>query len=141
MVAQAQRAVAEAESALMTAVRDYQHAEEGRRRRDAITQKYHQADARSAHIELALGIWTLFAKCMSNDGVIALSIDDAGPTLSGLANDLLPACYGPRFTVSFGRSGRSAGCRPQADVHGDEARSCCALAAIAGSISCRKRRN
>jgi len=38
---------------------------------------------------------------MSNDGLIALAIDDAGPTLSGLANDLLLACYGPRFTVSI----------------------------------------
>jgi exonuclease SbcC len=38
---------------------------------------------------------------MSNDGLIALSIDDSGPTLSSLANDLLLACYGPRFTVSL----------------------------------------
>ena len=38
---------------------------------------------------------------MSNDGLIALAIDDAGPALSGLANDLLLACYGPRFTVSI----------------------------------------
>jgi DNA repair protein SbcC/Rad50 len=43
----------------------------------------------------------LFAKCMSNDGLIALSIDDSGPTLSSLADDLLLACYGPRFTVSL----------------------------------------
>ena len=46
-------------------------------------------------------MWLLFAKCMSNDGLIALSIDDSGPTLSSLANDLLLACYGPRFTVSL----------------------------------------
>lgn len=38
---------------------------------------------------------------MSNDGLIALAIDDAGPELSGLANDLLMASYGPRFTVSI----------------------------------------
>ena len=38
---------------------------------------------------------------MSNDGLIALAIDDAGPALSALANDLLLACYGPRFTVSI----------------------------------------
>ena len=38
---------------------------------------------------------------MSNDGLIALAIDDAGPALAGLANDLLLACYGPRFTVSL----------------------------------------
>jgi hypothetical protein len=43
----------------------------------------------------AMGNWNLFARCMSNDGLIALAIDDAGPTLSGLANDLLLACYGP----------------------------------------------
>lgn len=100
-VVQAQRAAAEAESAFMTAVCDHQRAEEASRRRDAITQKRDQADARSVHIEQALGVWTLFAKCMSNDGVIALSIDDAGPTLARLANDLLLACYGPRFTVSI----------------------------------------
>jgi exonuclease SbcC len=52
-------------------------------------------------VEEKLGVWALFAKCMSNDGVIALAIDDAGPTLAGLANDLLLACYGPRFTVSI----------------------------------------
>src|ERR1700674_1428457 len=56
---------------------------------------------RAAAVETQLAIWSLFAKCMSNDGVIALAIDDARPTLSGLANDLLLACYGPRFTVSI----------------------------------------
>ena len=30
---------------------------------------------------------------------IALDIDDAGPTFSALANDLLLACYGPRFNA------------------------------------------
>jgi exonuclease SbcC len=57
--------------------------------------------ARVVAIETELGGWNLFARCMSNDGLIALAIDDAGPTLSGLANDLLLACYGPRFTVSI----------------------------------------
>jgi len=38
---------------------------------------------------------------LSNDGLIALAIDDAGPTLAGFANDLLLACYGSRFTVSL----------------------------------------
>ena len=56
---------------------------------------------RIAHVETELGNWNLFAKCMSNDGLIALAIDDAGPALSALANDLLLACYGPRFTVSI----------------------------------------
>ena len=47
------------------------------------------ADARAASVERELGAWTLLAKCLSNDGVIALDIDDAGPTLAALANDLL----------------------------------------------------
>lgn len=52
-------------------------------------------------IESAVGDWTLLARGMSNDGLVALAIDDAGPALSALANDLLLACYGPRFTVSI----------------------------------------
>ena len=57
--------------------------------------------ARIACVESSLGGWTLFARCVSNDGLIALAIDEAGPALSGLANDLMLACYGPRFTVSI----------------------------------------
>ena len=48
-----------------------------------------------------LADWLLFARCMSHDGLIALAIEDAGPALSGLANDLLLACYGPRFSVAI----------------------------------------
>ncbi|CAB3806719.1 hypothetical protein [Pararobbsia alpina] len=43
--------------------------------------------------------WKLLAKGLGNDGIIALSIDDAGPALAGIVNDLLLACYGPRFTI------------------------------------------
>lgn len=100
-VARRQRDVAEAESAFMAAVREQQQAEEAGLRQAALAHRIGQVDARCAGIEEALGGWMLFAKCMSNDGLIALSIDDAGPALSGLANDLLLACYGPRFTVSI----------------------------------------
>jgi exonuclease SbcC len=58
-----------------------------------------QCDDRAARIEQALSQWSLLAKCLSNDGVIALDIDDAGPTFAALANDLLLACYGTRFTL------------------------------------------
>lgn len=54
-----------------------------------------------AEVEQKLSYWMMFGKCMSNDGVIALAIDDAGPTLAAYTNDLLLACYGPRFTVSI----------------------------------------
>lgn len=100
-VVQAQQAIADADAEFMAAVREQQRMEELARRHQDIAQKLTQLDAHSAHIEQALGVWTLFAKCMSNDGLIALSIDDAGPTLSGLGNELLLACYGPRFTVSI----------------------------------------
>ena len=59
------------------------------------------AAQRTAGVEQELANWLLFARCMGNDGLIALAIDDAGPTLSGLVNDLLMACYGPRFAVGI----------------------------------------
>jgi DNA repair protein SbcC/Rad50 len=43
----------------------------------------------------------LLNKALGNDGVIALCVDDAGPELARLTNELLLACYGPRFTVSI----------------------------------------
>ena len=59
------------------------------------------AEAHATQVESELSGWTLLARCLSNDGVIALDIDDAGPTLAGLANDLLLACYGRRFTLEI----------------------------------------
>lgn len=100
-VARAQRAMTDAEAAFMAALRDQQRMEEFLERQDGVAHKLAQLDARCTDIEQALGAWTLFARCMSNDGLIALSIDDAGPTLSRLANDLLLACDGPRFTVAI----------------------------------------
>ncbi|WP_333994594.1 SMC family ATPase [Burkholderia orbicola] len=45
--------------------------------------------------------WKLLAKGLGNDGVIALTIDDAGPALTQKVNDLLLVCYGTRFTVEI----------------------------------------
>jgi len=107
-IERAQRGVEEVQRALMTteamyvkAVRDQQAGEEFGRRMAVIEARLTGLDTRMRRIEDQVGVWTLFAKCMSNDGLIALSIDDSGPTLSSLANDLLMACYGPRFTVSL----------------------------------------
>lgn len=72
-----------------------------RQQQDALAERQAAAHRRARRIESEMGDWTLLARCMSNDGLIALAIDDAGPALSGLANDLLLACYGPRFTVSI----------------------------------------
>jgi exonuclease SbcC len=100
-VEEAQRALVTAEATYMKAVRDQQAGEELRRRRVVIEARLTALDTRMRRIEDQVGVWMLFAKCMSNDGLIALSIDDSGPMLSSLANDLLLACYGPRFTVSL----------------------------------------
>ena len=67
----------------------------------AVATRQARAAGRITRVETELSNWNLFARCMSNDGLIALAIDDAGPALSGLANELLLACYGPRFTVSI----------------------------------------
>jgi DNA repair protein SbcC/Rad50 len=100
-VGRAQQAVQSAEATFLNAVRDQQIAVEADKRAADIRRRSQAVQGRATAVETQLGVWTLFAKCMGNDGVIALAIDDAGPTLSGLANDLLLACYGPRFTVSI----------------------------------------
>ncbi len=100
-VTAAQRRLEEAERAHATALADVhkrQVTEADRSRRAA------RRSALGAHIDRVqnrLADWLLFARCMSHDGLIALAIEDAGPALSGLANDLLLACYGARFTVAI----------------------------------------
>lgn len=100
-LAEAQRALVTTEATYLKAVRDQQADEEFRRRKAVVDKRLTALDTRMRRIEDQVGVWMLFAKCMSNDGLIALSIDDSGPALSALANDLLLACYGPRFTVSL----------------------------------------
>ena len=56
---------------------------------------------KASRIEADLADWLLLAKAFGNDGIVALTIDDAGPTLGSLTNDLLTSCYGPRFTVEI----------------------------------------
>ncbi|WP_232504684.1 DNA repair protein [Acidovorax delafieldii] len=70
-----------------------------RQQQNALAERQAAAHRRAQRIGGAMGDWTLLARCMSYDGLIALAIDDAGPALSGLANELLLACYGLRFTV------------------------------------------
>lgn len=57
--------------------------------------------ALGAKLEAEIAHWNALAKAFGNDGIVALSIDDAGPTLAAYANDLLLSCYGPRFSVSI----------------------------------------
>lgn len=60
-----------------------------------------EAKTKATHLEDEIAHWTALTKAFGNDGIIALTIDDAGPTLAGLTNDLLLACYGPRFSIAI----------------------------------------
>ncbi len=98
---QAEMAVTSAEQSYVAAVRDAQALEIANQQLSALAARKARGSAHTATVEAELGRWLLFAKCLSNDGVIALAIDDSGPALSRLANDLLLACYGARFTLSI----------------------------------------
>ena len=97
----AREALAAAEQSMLTAVREAQTLDEVAKQEGVLDERRERLRAHCARVEDELGNWSLFARCMSNDGLIALAIDDAGPALSALGNDLLLACYGPRFTVSI----------------------------------------
>jgi len=56
-------------------------------------------DARTLSDEIAN--WRLLSKALSPNGIIALAIDDAGPDVSALANEILLECCGPRFSVAI----------------------------------------
>ncbi|NTV70054.1 MAG: DNA repair protein [Azonexaceae bacterium] len=100
-VAAAQQDVAQADRDHLQAVRDAEALAALDRQAEELNDWQQAVAARIANVESQLGNWSLLAKCLSNDGLIALAIDDAGPTLAGFANDLLLACYGSRFTVSL----------------------------------------
>ena len=97
----AQASAAHADRDHLQAVRDAEARAALDRQGGELKRQQAAVAARIAKVESDLGSWNLLARCLSNDGLIALAIDDAGPTLAGFANDLLLACYGPRFTVSL----------------------------------------
>jgi exonuclease SbcC len=101
VVSDAREALGACQRRLLEAVRDAQSVEDLGKQAWALAGRREQGAAHCAKVENELANWTLLVRCMSNDGLIALAIDDAGPALSALANDLLLACYGPRFTVAI----------------------------------------
>lgn len=100
-LAQARTQQEAAQQALVAAARDRQAAEDLRARQAHLAQRLAASAAHVGRVEQALGDWTLLARCLGHDGLIALAIDDVGPTLSALTNDLLLASHGPRFTVAL----------------------------------------
>lgn len=66
---------------------------------DKKQQELGRLDIEIAKIREEMINWKLLAKACSNDGIIALELDDAGPAIASVTNELLHACYGPRFSV------------------------------------------
>lgn len=58
-----------------------------------------EAQARSLEVDLIE--WQTLARIFGRDGLPVLEIDAAGPVVSALANDLLQACFGGRFSVEL----------------------------------------
>lgn len=54
--------------------------------------------ARIAYLNDEAGQWGTLEKAFGNDGIIALELDDAGPQISAIANELLKE-FGGRFSV------------------------------------------
>ncbi len=146
-VTAAQRRLEEAERAHVAALADVL-----KRRAAEAELSRHEARrlALGAHIDRVqsrLADWLLFARCMSHDGLIALAIEDAGPALSGLANDLLLACYGARFTVAIRTQLETAKGEAREgfdiEVHDSESGDAKSVALMSGGervwISCRDR--
>lgn len=50
-------------------------------------------------LEKDISEWALLEKGM--EGIITLEIDDAGPAVTSITNDILHTCYGPRYSVNI----------------------------------------
>ncbi|HET8550939.1 MAG TPA: hypothetical protein VFM97_00500 [Gammaproteobacteria bacterium] len=102
----AEKAVEDADAALSRAEQQIEAlnaaiatAEANRQTAETEIQRLQHIKSIATRLETEIAHWSTLAKALSNDGIVALSIDDAGPTLASLTNDLLTSCYGPRFTV------------------------------------------
>ena len=52
-----------------------------------------------ANLDNEISEWQILEVAM--EGVVTLEIDDAGPSVTSITNDILHACYGPRFSVKI----------------------------------------
>ncbi|MRT30999.1 AAA family ATPase [Herbaspirillum sp. CAH-3] len=62
-------------------------------------QALEYAKSRAFQLTEEIAKWNRIAKGFGNNGLVALTIDDAGPEISSLCNRLLDECYGGRFNV------------------------------------------
>lgn len=84
----------------------------------AIQEKVADTVAEADRLSDEIAKFKLLEKGLGNDGMIALSIDDAGPEIASLCNALLFDCYGGRFSVRLDtqRSTQAGNVRETFDV-------------------------
>lgn len=104
----AKRGLDDAERALERARADSREAglalarlEERRQRLDAVAADVESEAVEEGRLATEAGDWTLLSRALGKDGVQALEVDAAGPEVARICNELLEACYGPRFSLSF----------------------------------------
>lgn len=71
---------------------------------EAAQDKQRRAEGAQSELDrfiLEAADWQLLESAFGRDGIQALEIDAAGPEVAALTNDLLAACYGTRFSISF----------------------------------------
>jgi DNA repair protein SbcC/Rad50 len=68
---------------------------------DAAEIEYQKASDELRAIQFHTKSWKLLETAFGPTGIQSLEIDSAGPAVSGIVNDLLLSCFGPRFSVSF----------------------------------------
>ncbi|CAN7793865.1 SMC family ATPase [Paraburkholderia hospita] len=98
---QCREAITAAEARIETLIRSQATREVERHTIAIDLGSFDATQSRAQRISDEIARWKLLAKGLGNEGVIALTIDDAGPALTKMVNDLLLACYGMRFTVEI----------------------------------------
>ncbi|RLE28244.1 MAG: hypothetical protein DRJ65_00005, partial [Acidobacteria bacterium] len=88
-------------TALSDVIRAIAKAEEVAKRREHLDATIEEHGAKARKYGNSLADWKLLERAFGRDGIQALEIDAAGPDLSRLTNDLLHACFGERFQVTF----------------------------------------
>ena len=68
---------------------------------EALSTEIDQAEAGRTVASERFSVFNHLARAFGEEGIQALKIDAAGPEVSGLTNELLTTCYGPRFAVKF----------------------------------------
>lgn len=83
---------------------------------ESSTQLHGALTETRAELALERAGLVLVEQAFGRDGIQALEIDAAGPEVSTIANELLAACFGPRFSLSLRTVTEAKGGRVQREV-------------------------